>query len=117
TKPVPISWDSTPGNWLVSENGNFVGMIDFENMLWGIDVDNFSILFERYFSDNDIAMKAFFKGYGLEVLKDKKAQIEICCIKMAIGDIYWGIQNNSQRVRIYGRDLMKQIYNNTLIIL
>ncbi len=115
TKPVPISWDSTPGNWLVDEVGIFTGMIDFENMLWGIDVDNFSILFERYFTGNESAMKAFFKGYGLEVIKEKNIQIKICCIKMALGDIYWGTQYNSPRVIEYGRNLMNQIYNNRFI--
>ncbi len=117
TKPVPISWDSTPGNWLVDKDGIFAGMIDFENMLWGIDVDNFSILFERYFTDNKSAMRAFFKGYGLEILKEKNLEIKICCIKMAIGDIYWGTQKNSPKVREYGRNLLKQIYNNRLIVL
>ncbi|APB70303.1 aminoglycoside phosphotransferase family protein [Paenibacillus polymyxa] len=115
TKPVPISWDSTSGNWLVDKDGIFTGMIDFENMLWCIDVDNFSILFERYFTGNGSAMKAFFKGYGLEVLKEKNIQIKICCIKMGIGDIYWGTHNNSPKVREYGRNLMNQIYNNKLI--
>lgn len=114
-KPVPISWDSTPGNWLVDENGTLTGMIDFENMLWGIDVDHFSILFERYFADNKVAMNAFFNGYGLEVLKEKKEQIQICCIKMAIADIYYGTQNNTQIVINYGRNLLQQIYDNKLI--
>lgn len=114
-KPVPISWDSTPGNWLVDECGTVTGMIDFENMLWGIDVDHFSILFERYFADNKVAMNAFFKGYGLEVLKDKKEQIQICCIKMAITDIYYGTQNNAEVIVNYGRNLLQQIYDNKLI--
>jgi hypothetical protein len=113
-KPAPISWDSTPGNWLVNEDGTLTGMIDFENMLWGIDVDHFSILFERYFADNKVAMNAFFKGYGVDVLKEKKEQIQICCIKMAIGDIYYGTQNNSQVIVNYGRNLLNQIYNNEL---
>lgn len=114
-KPVPISWDSTPGNWLVDECGTVTGMIDFENMLWGIDVDHFSILFERYFANNKVAMNAFFNGYGLEVLKDKKEQIQICCIKMAIADIYYGTQNNAEVIVNYGRNLLQQIYDNNLI--
>ncbi|GIO83241.1 hypothetical protein J25TS5_01730 [Paenibacillus faecis] len=89
--------------------------VDFENMLWGIDVDNFSILFERYFTGDEFAKRAFFKGYGPEVLEEKSLQIKICCIKMAIGDIYWGTRNNSSRVREYGRGLLKRIYNNQLI--
>lgn len=33
-QPVPTSLDYTPGNWIVDSNGNFRGLIDFENMLW-----------------------------------------------------------------------------------
>lgn len=118
-KPVPISWDCTPGNWLVDDSGTLTGMIDFENMLWGIDVDHFSILFERYFVDNKVAMNAFFSGYGLEVLKDKKEQIQICCIKMAIANIYYGTQNgtqnNAQLIVNYVRNLLQKIYDDKLI--
>lgn len=108
-RPVPVSWDSTPGNWLVDANGRLCGMIDFENMLWGVDVDQFSILFERYFMDNPAARGAFFGGYGLEALAGKAVQIKICCIKLAIADIYWGTQNGWDRVRDYGRRLLKRI--------
>ncbi|MFP4977318.1 aminoglycoside phosphotransferase family protein [Paenibacillus sp. CN-4] len=108
-RPVPVSWDSTPGNWLVDANGRLCGMIDFENMLWGIDVDQFSILFERYFMDNPATRDAFFDGYGPEVLTGKAGQIKICCIKLAIADIYWGTQNGWDRVRNYGRRLLKRI--------
>lgn len=116
-KLVPISWDSTPGNWLVDESGTLTGMIDFENMLWGIDVDHFSILFERYFVDNKVAMNAFFNGYGLEVLTEKKDQIQICCIKMAVADICYGTQNNAQVIVNYGRNLLQQVYDNKLLSL
>ncbi|MCM3700537.1 aminoglycoside phosphotransferase family protein [Paenibacillus macerans] len=112
SKPVPISWDSTPGNWLVDDKGKFSGMIDFENMLWGIDVDHFSILFERYFIENELAMKAFFEGYGTETLQHKNIHMTICCIKLAIGDIFWGAQNNVPKVNEYGRNLLKRLYEN-----
>lgn len=115
TKPVPISWDSTPGNWMVNAHGDFAGMIDFENMLWGIDVDTFSILFERYFAENVSGMQAFFQGYGIETLEAKRIHIQICCIKMGLGDIYWGTQNQSARVVAYGRALLDRIYQNKLI--
>lgn len=111
-----VSWDSTPGNWLVDERGVLTGMIDFENMLWGIDVDSFSILFSRYFSGNPAAGKAFFQGYGPEVLRNRSAEIQICCIKMAIGDICWGNQHDAPEVVRYGRELLKNIYHRQLIL-
>ncbi|WP_405112369.1 aminoglycoside phosphotransferase family protein [Paenibacillus sp. FSL K6-1217] len=116
SRPVPISWDSTPGNWLVDDKGIVTGMIDFENMLWGLDVDNFSILFARYFIDNPSARNAYFAGYGPEVLKDKAAEIQICCIKMALGDIYWGTHHHQPEVVRSGRELMKRIHNQQLFL-
>ncbi|MFM9331220.1 aminoglycoside phosphotransferase family protein [Paenibacillus mesotrionivorans] len=114
-KPVPISWDSTPGNWMVDNRGMFAGMIDFENMLWGIDADTFSILFERYFAEDTPGMLAFFQGYGLEVLEAKREHIHICCIKMGLGDIYWGTQNRSARIVDYGRQLLDRIHQGKLV--
>ncbi|ETT63198.1 aminoglycoside phosphotransferase [Paenibacillus sp. FSL R7-277] len=116
SRPVPISWDSTPGNWLVDEQGFLTGMIDFENMLWGLAVDNFSILFARYFIDHPSARDAYFAGYGLEVLKDQSAEIQICCIKMALGDICWGTHNHQPEVVRSGRELMKRIHNQQLFL-
>lgn len=84
-------------------------MIDFENMLWGIDVDHFTILFERYFSQNDFKMNAFFDGYGAHILQQKSIHIRIACIKMAIADISWGTQNDAPRIEKYGRNLLKSI--------
>ena len=112
---MPVSWDSTPGNWLVDDRGVMTGLIDFENMLWGIDVDSFSILFARYFSDNPSAAQAFFQGYGPGVLQHRSAEIQICCIKMAIGDICWGTQHNAPGVVRYGRELLNKIYRHQLI--
>ncbi|MFD2410529.1 aminoglycoside phosphotransferase family protein [Paenibacillus rhizoplanae] len=116
SRPVPISWDSTPGNWLVDDQGILTGMIDFENMLWGLAVDNFSILFARYFIDHPSARDAYFAGYGLEVLKDQSAEIQICCIKMALGDICWGTHNHQPEVVRSGRELMKRIHNQQLFL-
>ncbi|UQZ35966.1 hypothetical protein C2I18_21985 [Paenibacillus sp. PK3_47] len=82
-------------------------MIDFENMLWGVDVDHFSILFERYFINDKSALNAFFTGYGADILVEKNIQIKICCIKLALGDILWGSEYNIPRVTAYGRDLLK----------
>lgn len=108
-KPVPISWDSTPGNWLVDPDGGFAGMIDFENMLWGFAADHFPILFERYFCNNDSAKQAFFDGYGPEVLASKAVQIRICCIKLALGDLYWGKVHSSPRVMEFGANMLREM--------
>lgn len=112
SKPVPISWDSTPGNWLVDRHGNFIGMIDFENMLWGIDVDQFSILFERYFLNDNRAKDAFFSVME----RILETQMRICSIKLAIGDILYGTQRNVPRFIEYGRNLLKRLSEDHRVI-
>lgn len=107
-KPVPVSWDSTPGNWLVRADGEFAGMIDFENMLWGVDVDSFAALFEKYFIKDAASMEAFFSGYGAEILQEKQIQINISCIKLALGDIYWGTRQGMPGVAEKGRQLLRK---------
>ncbi|MFD2877746.1 hypothetical protein ACFTAO_19850 [Paenibacillus rhizoplanae] len=79
-------------------------------------MDNFSILFARYFIDHPSARDAYFAGYGLEVLKDQSAEIQICCIKMALGDICWGTHNHQPEVVRSGRELMKRIHNQQLFL-
>jgi len=65
SKPVPTNWDFSQNNWMVDDNGEFTGFIDFENMLWGIDVDSFGVVIERYTQNRPILRQALFDGYGL----------------------------------------------------
>ncbi|MNC55109.1 hypothetical protein D3C75_1046210 [compost metagenome] len=107
SRPVPVSWDSTPGNWLVKADGEFAGMIDFENMLWGVDVDSFAVLFAKYFVRDEVSRDAFFAGYGPDILRQKQMQIRISCIKLAAGDIYWGTKYNVPGFAVRGRRLLE----------
>ena len=47
-------------------------------------------MYERYFPDFPKGEKAFFKGYGLEVLEEKSQQIKIACIKAGLCNVVWG---------------------------
>ncbi|MOA64070.1 hypothetical protein D3C78_1900030 [compost metagenome] len=60
-------------------------------------------------------MLAFFQGYGMEALEAKRQHIHICCIKMGLGDIYWGTQNRSARIVDYGRQLLDRIHQGKLV--
>jgi hypothetical protein len=107
--PVPTNWDFSQNNWLVDENGMFTGLIDFENMLWGIDVDSFGVIIERYTYDKPHLRDSFYKGYGLESNPEKQLQIFIVSVKMAISDIYNGVTNSHERFLTCGRRLITEL--------
>ncbi|WP_234414357.1 hypothetical protein [Paenibacillus sp. CAA11] len=52
-------------------------------------------------------MQALFEGYGSTVLVQKSKQIQLCCLKMALGDIHWGTCYHNPRIAAYGHDLLK----------
>ncbi|MNJ04706.1 hypothetical protein D3C73_1655870 [compost metagenome] len=52
-------------------------------------------------------MKSFFAGYGGGILEQKHTQIRISCIKLALGDIYWGTYNNIPGFAANGRKLLQ----------
>lgn len=104
--PVPVSWDSTPGNWLVNSDKQFSGMIDFENMRWGIRVDSFGILYERYFMDDMNREKAFFKGYGCDFKDSNDEKINFVLIKVALADVLYGTKFANERSLNMGKRLI-----------
>jgi hypothetical protein len=78
--PVPTSWDYTPSNWIVDEHGELVGVIDFENMAWGVRADPFVRLVVDYFPDSPECECAFCDGYGGEPQREHAEQLHIGCV-------------------------------------
>lgn len=110
--PCPTNWDFSQNNWMIDENGEFTGFIDFENMLWGLPLDSFGVIIERYTFDKPYLKEAFFKGYGLNNDELTKIKIEILSIKMAMADIYNGYTNNHPRFFECGQRLLNSIMKN-----
>jgi hypothetical protein len=113
--PVPTNWDYSQNNWMVDETGIFTGLIDFENMLWGIDVDSFGVIIERYTYDKPYLKESFFQGYGLENNSERRLQVFIISVKMALADIYNGVTNNHERFFQCGRRLLNDLKESHLL--
>jgi hypothetical protein len=79
-EPVPTSWDFTPNNWVVDEQGKLVGIIDFENMAWGLRADPFVRLVIDYFPHDGKCEEAFYAGYGCAPPKEAPEQLHIGCV-------------------------------------
>lgn len=109
SKPVPTNWDFSQNNWMVDTQGNFKGIIDFENMLWGIDLDSFGIVIERYTQNKPSLRKSIFEGYGLEDSIERQMQLRIISIKRAIADITYGSNTRDDRLISLGRSLINSL--------
>ena len=82
--PVPTFFDYTPGNWIVDGSGDLSGVIDFENMGWGLPTDPFPRLALNYFPLCRDGREAFYAGYGRDVEGECREQVRIGCIVYAL---------------------------------
>ena len=85
--PVPTNWDFSPQNWMADADGNFTGFIDFENMVWGIPLDSFGVITDRYTFDKPHLLKSLFEGYGLSSDEMTQQKLNILRVKMAVADV------------------------------
>jgi len=108
-RPLPINQDYTPGNWLIDEQGNLVGVIDFECMLWGVRVNSFGLLWHRYFPQNPQLENAFWEGYGVNPWNTDPIQVGIVCIQIGMADIALGTEYNNEQNILSGRQMIRRM--------
>lgn len=92
-RPVLTSWDYTPGNWIVDRNGRLIGIIDFENMAWGLRADPLTRLLVDYFPHCAGAKDAFHMGYGQHLLDDFFDQVRMGCLLYGLWYLTYGTNN------------------------
>ncbi|MGD0006536.1 MAG: aminoglycoside phosphotransferase family protein [Anaerolineaceae bacterium] len=107
--PLPINQDYSPGNWLVNEQGKLVGVVDFECMAWGVRVDSFALLWDRYFPENPRFEEAFWNGYGIDLGEILPLQVFNVCIKIGIADISLGTEFKNELSILSGRQLIRRV--------
>lgn len=107
--PSPVNWDYSQNNWMVDETGRFTGFIDFESMLWGLPLDSFGVVIERYTFGKPYLRDALFQGYGLDNGEASKVKLRILSVKMALSDICNGYTNHHLRFFECGTRLMKHM--------
>ncbi|NLV37544.1 MAG: phosphotransferase [Clostridiaceae bacterium] len=107
--PVPTNWDYSQNNWMIDSNGSFTGVIDFENMLWGIDVDSFGVINARYTYDKPKLRQAIFDGYKMGNDTTRQVQLRIVSTKLAIADIAYGSSMNDQRIFTLARRFLDNL--------
>lgn len=107
--PTYTNWDFSQNNWMVNDYGELTGFIDFEKTLWGLPLDSFGVITERYTFDKPILREAFFEGYDLPNDIVTKEKIKILNVKMALSDIYNGFSHNHPRFLECGNRMLSYL--------
>ena len=88
--PVPCHRDYCAANWLVSEEGTWAGVIDFEFAHWDVRVADFSRDPNWSWILRPDLTDAFFEGYGHGLTCTEEQQLLVAHTEYAHSAILWG---------------------------
>jgi 8-oxo-dGTP diphosphatase len=89
-RPVPCHRDYCTANWLISKEGTWAGVIDFEFAYWDVRVADFSRDPDWYWIRRPDLVDAFFEGYGRSLTPTEEQQLLVAHTEYALSAILWG---------------------------
>lgn len=108
-KAYPVHTDYTPGNWLVNASGHFTGVIDLEDMKWGLEAEAFVHLLTKNMGNNSYLEQAFFKGYGLDYPSVYPDQMFIVKLWHGLSTLRLGLETNSKKHINRGKRIITEL--------
>jgi Ser/Thr protein kinase RdoA (MazF antagonist) len=93
-RPVPCHRDYGPANWLVTPDGVWTGVIDYEFSHWDVRTADFARYPNWEWIDRPELIDAFFDGYGRTFTPDEDQQILVAKVLYALGAVVWGMENS-----------------------
>jgi len=104
--PIPCHRDYCTANWLVGEDGNWAGVIDFEFAHWDMRVADFSRDPQWSWYRRPDLLEAFLDGYGRSLTAIENHQLLVAHAEYALGAILWGRDNAFYGFEREGRDAL-----------
>jgi aminoglycoside phosphotransferase len=93
-RPIPCHRDYCAANWLISDRGDWTGVIDFEFAHWDVRVADFSRNPNWSWIGRPDLIDAFFEGYGRSLTHTEEQQLLVAHVKYALSAIIWGRDNS-----------------------
>ena len=93
-RPVPCHRDYCPLNWLVTDDGIWAGVIDFEFAYWDVRVADFSRYPDWEWMRRPDLLEAFFDGYGRPLTPKEEQQRLVSYTQYALSMVIWGCENS-----------------------
>lgn len=108
-RPTACHRDYCPANWLVSAQGEFAGVIDFEFAYWDVPTADFTRDPTWRWMARPDTSAAFFAGYGRVFSAAEEEQIRFSRIVYAAGALVWGMENEYSGFAREGREALARL--------
>ncbi|MBN1246678.1 MAG: aminoglycoside phosphotransferase family protein [Anaerolineae bacterium] len=105
-RPTPCHRDYCAANWLVDEDGNWAGVIDFEFAYWDVRVVDFARDPNWAWVIRPDLVAAFMEGYGRPLSAAAEQQCLVARAEYALGAILWGRDNAYYRFAREGHEAL-----------
>lgn len=106
--PVPCHRDYCSANWVVSDDGRWVGVIDFEFAEWNVRVADFTRHPNWEWIGRPDLAAAFFAGYG-PLTPAQERQCFVAHVHYALTAIIWGEDNHYHGFAAEGRAALRHL--------
>lgn len=108
-RPVPCHRDYCMANWLISDQGDWTGVIDFEFAHWDVRVADFSRYPDWSWIGRPDLVDAFFEGYGRSLSHAEEQQLLVGHAEYALAAITWGRDNSFCGFEREGRESLAHL--------
>lgn len=108
-RPTPCHRDYCPANWLVSDDGNWAGVIDFELAHWDVRVADFSRYPDWEWIRRPDLLEALFDGYGRPLTAEEEQQSLVTRTRYALSAIVWGTEHSFHGFAEEGRQAFNHL--------
>ena len=106
---MPCHRDYGPDNWLVTQEGRWGGVVDFEFAHWDVRVADFSRYPNWEWIERPELLDAFFEGYGRFLTPKEEQQCLVARTQYALGAVIWGRANAYHGFEAEGRRAIEHI--------
>jgi hypothetical protein len=108
-RPVPCHRDYCPYNWLVTEEGDWAGVIDFEFAHWDVRVAEFSRYPDWEWMHRPDLVEALLEGYGRPLTPREEEQCLVARAQYALSAITWGMEASYLGFVAEGREALNYL--------
>jgi len=108
-RPTPCHRDYCPANWLVTDDGNWAGTLDFELAYWDVRVADFSRYPDWEWMRRPDLVEALLDGYGRSLTTVEEQQCLVARTRYALSAIVWGAEHSFHGFAEEGRQAIKRL--------